>query len=629
MDNPDKMEKLFDEFPPVSRQEWEEKIIADLKGADYEKKLVWRTREGFRVNPYYTSDDLTNKQQLGSLPGEYPFRRGNKIDNTWHIRQDIQVRDIKQANKKALDLLMKGVTSLGFIIDPDFEPTMDEVEKLCENIYADAVELNFVCYHNSLKIVQYLDPLAKKYNRNLQDIYGSVDFDPIGQYVLKGKFPISASASFDHAKEMIKAAGHLPNFRVITVNGNHFHNAGSSIVEELAFSLSQGVNYLTQLTERELSINQVAPRIKFQFAVGSDFFMEIAKLRAARLLWAHIVKAYGPCDDSKTTMNIHSVTSNWNKTMYDASVNMLRSSTEAMAGITGGTDSLTVNPFNSTFEEATEFSERIARNQQLLLKEESYFDKVADPAAGSYYIENLTNSIAEESWRLFLEVQEKGGFLEAFNTGFVQERIEATASQRDMDIATRKAIILGSNQYPNTTEYIDHDVEEDVLNEKTFTSNDSEVKTLKLYRGAQAFEKLRYQTDQYAKEGKRPKVFLITMGNVAMRRARAQFSGNFFGCAGYEIIDNNGFDSPEKAAEACLKENAQIAVLCSSDDEYADLAPELLELLGDKTTLVIAGYPVAHLEKLKKIGIRHFIHVKSNVLEMLKEFQSLLGISKS
>jgi len=377
MDEKEIHKKLFTEFPPVSTKEWDDVIQADLKGADYEKKLIWKTSEGFKVKPYYRSEDLNNIDFLDALPDEFPFIRGDRKDgNNWHIRQDIIVDDIKKANKKALDILMKGVTSLGFILDPKFEPTIDNIEQLCENIYADAVELNFICFHNSFKVVQHIEKLVKKYNRELDKINGSVDFDPIGQFVLKGKFPESADTSFDQAKNMIEMANHLPNFKVITVNGKYFQNAGATIVEELAFSLPQGVNYLTQLTERGLSINGIAPRMTFQFAVGSNYFMEIAKIRAARILWAQIVHAYGPCCDSKTKMYIHSTTSEWNKTVYDAHVNMLRTTTESMSSIIGGADSLTVNPFNTVYEKSSDFSERIARNQQLLLKEESYFDKV-------------------------------------------------------------------------------------------------------------------------------------------------------------------------------------------------------------------------------------------------------------
>ncbi len=627
MDHKKAQKKLFTEFPPISTQEWEEVIQKDLKGADYEKKLIWKTYEGFKVKPYYRSEDLKKVDYLDTLPGKFPFTRGsNKDGNNWHIRQDIIVDDIKNANKKALDVLMKGVTSLGFILNPKFEPTIDDIEQLCENIYADAVELNFICFHDSLKVVQHVEQLAKKYNRELDKINGSIDFDPLGQYVLKGKFPDSANASFDQAKNIIGASIHLPSFKVITVNGQYFQNAGATIVEELAFSLAQGVNYLTQLTEHGLSINDIAPRMKFQFALGSNYFMEIAKIRAARMLWAQIVHAYGPCCDSKAKMYIHSTTSNWNKTIYDAHVNMLRTTTESMSSIIGGSDSLTVNPYNAIFEQSTEFSERIARNQQLLLKEESYFDKVVDPASGSYYIENLTDSIAEEAWKLLLEVQEKGGFLEAFKSGFIQKVIKETTQKRDMDIATRKEVLLGTNQYPNPTEFKENKVDPSVFEAFDCTDKNAKVETLKMYRGAQAFEVLRYQTDVFAKSYKRPKVFMLTMGNLAKRRARSQFAGNFFSCAGYEIIDNNGFKTVEAAASACLNAKADITVICSSDDEYADIAPKLYELLNEKTIVVVAGYPKAILKDLENKGLKYFIHLKSNVLETLRSFNKELGI---
>jgi methylmalonyl-CoA mutase len=626
MEQKEKQPKLFSEFPPVTTAEWEGKIAEDLKGGDYAKKLMWDTGEGFLVKPYYRSEDLENLSFINTLPGKFPYVRGHKKNhNDWYIRQDIHVEDIKKANKKALDVLMKGVNSLGFIIHPKFQPTMREIESLCENIFADAVELNFICYHNSLKVVQVVEKLVKKYNRNLEKIYGSVDFDPLGQFTLKGVFPVSAEASFDLAKQMIIAAQHLPNFKVITVNGTYFHNSGSSIVEELAFALAQGTNYLTQLTERGLTVDQVASEIKFQFAVGSNYFLEIAKLRAARLLWSHIVKAYGCSCEEACIMNIHSTTSEWNKTIYDAYVNLLRTTTESMSAIIASADSLTVNPFNSTFGETTEFSERLARNQQLLLKEESYFDKVADPAAGAYYIENLTDSIADQAWKLFLQVHEKGSFLEALKAGFIQETIENTAQKRNMAIATRKEILLGTNQYPNHGEFLEE------LNSIAFlhldkSAGSATIPTLKPYRGAQAFEILRYKTDQFAKSGKRPKVFLLTIGHPAMRSARAQFAGNFFGCAGFEIIDNPGFKSVEVACEAALKAGTDIAVICSSDEEYAVLAPKILELLKDKSIVVVAGFPKAIIEELKQKGIQHFIHIKSNVLEKLNEFQLLLNI---
>ncbi len=626
MEQKEKPRKLFAEFPPVETKDWEAIMITDLKGGDYHKKLMWDTGEGFFVKPYYRAEDIGNLSFTQTLPGNYPFVRGQKINhNDWYIRQDIFVDDIKEANKKALNVLMKGVNSLGFIINPKFEPSMDEMEWLCENIFADAVELNFVCYHNSLNIVQYVEKLVKKYNRNLDKIYGSVDFDPLGQFAVLGTFPVSSEASFDLAKQMILAAEHLPHFKVITINATYFHNSGSSIVEELAFALAQGSNYITQLTERGLTVDKIASKIKFQFAVGSNYFLEIAKFRAARMLWAQIIKAYGCSNEKAAVMNIHASTSNWNKTVYDPYVNILRTTTESMSAIISGADSLTVNPFNTTYEKANEFSERIARNQQLLLKEESYLDKVVDPAAGAYYIENLTDSIAEQAWKLFLQVHEKGSFLEALKVGFIQETIESTAHERNMAIATRKEILLGTNQYPNAVESVDS-IDPYVFNPGSAKEEDAIIPTLKQYRGAQAFESMRYKTDQFAKKGRRPKVFLLTIGHPAMRSARAQFASNFFGCAGFEIIDSSGFKSVDAACEAALKSGADITVICSSDEEYAEFAPKIYDHLKDKSIVVVAGYPKAIMEDLKQKGIQHFIHIKSNILEILSKLQEMLKI---
>ena len=619
--------KLFEEFPAISTQQWEEKINIDLKGADYEKKLSWKTLEGFNVKPYYRKEDLESLKYLDTFPDDYPFTRGNKKkNNSWKIRQNIKATDIASANKKALDILMKGVDSLGFYLDTSKKPTLKEIENLLKNIYADSVELNYYCGDYSLELIRIIDQLTKKYNRELDKISGSVDFDPFGQLLIKGKFAVSEENSINKCIENFKAVKHLPNFRTIGVNGQIFRAAGSSVVEELAFSLACGNDYLTKFTDKGISINEIAPRMKFNFAVGSIYFMEIAKVRAARLLWANIVNAYGPEKVGITKMYIHATTSNWNKSLYDPYVNLLRTTTESMSSIIGGIDSLQVNGFNSVYEETTEFSERIARNQQILLKEESYFDKIIDPAAGSYYIENLTNSIAEEAWKLFLEIDELGGYIKAVRKGFIQNKIKETSNKKDIAIASGKSGILGTNMFPNTGEFIEKDLDNSVFERTNQAYENAEFETLKPYRGTQAFERLRYKTDYYSRENKRPVVFLLTYGNLEMRRARAMFSTNFFGCAGFEIIDNQGFKSVESGIKAAIENNADIVVICSSDDEYATIAPEIYEGLKGKAIIAVAGYPKLIIENLKEKGINHFIHVKSNVLEDLQKFQAKLGI---
>ena len=291
-----------------------------------------------------------------------------------------------------------------------------------------------------------------------------------------------------------------------------------------------------------------------------------------------------------------------------------------MSAALAGVNAITVVPFDKQYKMPDDFSERLARNQQLLLKEESHLDKVIDPAGGSYYVETLTVSIANEAWKLFLNVVEEGGFEAILNAGKVQADVNATAEKRHTDVARRKEILLGSNQYPNFNEIANNKIE---LADKKCCCGEGETcgeGGLNTKRAASDFEAVRLETEN---SGKRPKVFMLTIGNLAMRLARSQFSANFFGCAGYEIIDNLGFNTVQEGIDAALAKNADVVVLCSSDDEYAALAPEAFKALDGKAEFVVAGAP-ACADDLRAVGITEFINVRSNVLETLKAFNAKL-----
>ncbi|MCP4553401.1 MAG: methylmalonyl-CoA mutase small subunit [Bacteroidetes bacterium] len=613
------MDKLFSGFSGATTEAWEKIIEKDLKGADYDKKLIWKTNEGIKVKPYYRSEDLNGIKHLNFSPGQSPFARGNSTSsNNWLTRQDIVVENVNDANKKALFVLDRGVDSLGFILTKFL--SVKELNILLNKVLVEAIEVNFICATMFEEVLQNFITVLKGRKVSLNEVKGSITYNPLTEMTLTGKI-----GNLSNAVKLIELSNDLPLFRTLIVHGSIFHNSGATAVEELGFSLATAAEYLDQLTEKDLSIDTIAPKMRFDFAVGSNYFMEIAKIRAARLLWAKMVDAYNPKQNKSTQMFLHSTTSSWNKTIYDPYVNMLRTTTEAMSSAIGGTDSLTVNAFDESYEIPTEFGERIARNQQLLLKEESYLDKVVDPAAGSYYIENLTNSIAEEAWKLFLETEELGGFTSSMKKGFIQHRIKATAKKRDHDIAHRREIFLGLNQYPDFNEKIEIELEEDILKASDLTVKKAKFETLKPYRGAQAFEALRYKTDQFAQNNKRPLVFMLKYGNVDMRKARAAFSSNFFACAGFDVMDNNGFESAEEGVKAAQESGADIIVICSSDDVYPEIASKIKQLAGE-TILVIAGYPKATMDDLKSKGIENFIHMKSNVLETLKDFQKQLGI---
>ena len=612
-----KSEKLFTEFPPVPTEKWEEVITADLKGADYERKLVWKTGEGFNVRPYYRAENLEGIKFLGSQAGEFPYVRGTHAHNRWRVHQTVSVVCPKEANAEALKILNAGVDSLGFCIaSADFSAA--DLDMLLKDICIPAVEITF-CGEKMANVAELVLAKVEKEGIAKEDVRIAFCIDPLVKGLSsKGDFcSPNGEKCIARIVELIHKTKEYKHVRIVTVAGQTFGNSGSTIVEELAFTLSAGHDYLVRLTDAGLDVDAAARKLRFSFSVSSNYFMEIAKFRAARMLWANIVKGYGPAKNCACKMQIHAETSRWNQTVYDPYVNMLRGTTEAMSATIAGVHSLEVMPFDASFENPSEFSKRIARNVELLLKNESHFDQVVDPAGGSYYVENLTQSIAAEAWKLFLEIEEKGGYTEAYKAGLIVERIKASAAAKDKNIATRRQTLLGANQYPNFTEVAGKEI-----TAESVTRKQAEGNVLVPYRGAMAFEEMRLQVDR---SGKEPKAFMLTCGNLGMARARSQFSCNFFACAGIKVIDNTYFKSIEEGAKAALESKAQIVVVCASDDDYAEAAPKVKELLGGKAILVVAGAPACAPE-LEAQGITNFINVKSNVLETLKFYLKEMGI---
>ena len=620
----DNKEKLFSDFTAPTRQEWIDKINVDLKGADYQKKMVWRTNEGFNMEPFYRKEDLEGMTQINSLPGQFPYLRGNKKDNNqWYVRQNIKAADPKEANAKALDILNKGVTSLGFKI-PAKELDAAYLDTLLEGIQAEAVELNFsTCQGHTLKLAQLLADYFTRKGYNADKLVGSINFDPIEKILTKGK---NTTALLENIPEIVKAMSAFPHYRCISVNADTLCNNGAYVYQELGYALAWGNEYLNQMTEAGIPADQAAKSIKFNLGIGGVYFMEIAKFRAARMLWAHIVKKYNPQCDCACKMYVNATTTTYNMTIFDSYVNMLRSQTETMSAALANVDAIVVTPFDAPYETPTEFAERIARNQQLLLQEESHFDKIVDVAGGSYFIEKLTQSLAEEAWKLFQAIEEEGGFLAAAEAGTIQNTINETNATRHANAGKRKEFLLGTNQFPNFNEKSEGKSPikggQCCGNHQNGHECEKPFAKLETSRLASDFEDLRLQTEQAAKQ---PVAFMLTIGNLAMRQARAQFSCNFLACAGYKVIDNLGFDSVEEGIEAALKAEADIVVLCSSDDEYAEYAIPAFKALNGRAMFVVAGAPACS-DDLKAAGIENFIHVRVDQLKTLKEYNAKLGI---
>lgn len=624
---------LLADFPAISTKEWKDKIIADLKGADFDKKLVWRTPEGFNVQPFYRQEDLKGLKTTVSAPGQFPYVRGTKTNNEWAIRQNIcACKNARKANAKALEVLNKGITSLGFCLDAE-KLNYHFIKVLLDGIKADAIAINFsICPCAAPELAGILVRYYGRSGYDFKKVVGSINVDPMKQMLIKGK-PLTREQVTEKIVATVKAAKSLPNYRVVGVNSVILNNSGAYCAQELAYALAWGADYMTMLTEAGIPNYQAARAIRFNMGIGGNYFMEIAKFRAARMLWAKIVEAYkAPTFTTAlkeaAKMNVSAETSRFNMTVFDAYVNLLRSQTETMSAALAGVDEIVVTPFDVTYEQPTDFAERIARNQQLLLKEESHFDKVVDPAAGSYYLENLTHAIATEAWKQFLAIQEQGGMYEMIAAGKVQTDMQANLTKRLGDVAKRKEILLGSNQFPNFNEKAAKKIKTTGCGcgcGTCSTKPEGALATLPVARAAEEFEALRLETEAAKKQ---PVAFMLTIGNLAMRIARAQFSCNFLACAGYKVIDNNGFATVADGIKAARKAKADIIVLCSSDDEYATYAPEAWKKLqGAKELFIVAGAP-ACMEDLQKLGIENFINVRSNVLETLKKFNALLLKSK-
>lgn len=611
----EKNEKLFDQFPPVSYDEWRAKVEADLKGADFNKKLVWRTNEGFNVQPIYRAEDIADFKTTGSLPGEYPYVRGTRDNNDWLTRQDIEAEAPEEANAIALDVLTKGVTSLGFRVH-----SADEVAVVLKGIDLAKVEINIsCCVCKSHDVARALVACIKEQGAEAA-FRGAVDYNPLRRQLVKGKEGIDTDALVADAKAMLDIVAPVPALRCLNVESLLLGNGGAYIYQELGYALAWGAAWMTALTDAGLTPDAVASRIKFNMCVSSNFFMELAKFRAARMLWAQIVEQYKPESKDAAKMMVCAKTSRFNQTIYDAHVNLLRSQTETMSAALAGVDSIVTTPFDEPYKTPDAFSERIARNQQFLLKEESHMDKVVDPAGGSYYVETLTVNLAREGWKLFLETEEQCGFFAVVAEGKVQDAVNASNAKRHTDVARRKEVLLGTNQFPNINEMAADKISQTGCGCKCGCGAEKGPHALSMKRAASDFEALRLATEASAK---RPKVFMLTIGNLAMRLARAQFSTNFFGCAGYEIIDNLGFDTVEEGVDAALAKGADVVVLCSSDDEYAELAPAAYRYLAGRAEFVVAGAPVC-MEALQAEGITNFVHVRCNVLETLQAFNAKL-----
>lgn len=709
---------LKKEFRAPSLEEWRGVVDKDLKGADFERKLVWKTLEGIDVQPLYTREDLKSVKHLNGLPGFAPYTRGTQplsgVAHHWQIRQDSMLAAPEEVNAAVHDGLARGQTAIGIRLDnaarQGYDGDSAEARELAgrggctmssvNGLRIALAEIDLTRYPITIRtgtaalpVLAMLVALADEQKVDRKTLVGAVECDPFRDLVKSGALRGPLSLHYREMADIVKfCAAQCPGIRGVMVNSSPYHNAGASIVQELAFTLAGAIEYIRALEERGVDIDTAALHIMFSFSASTNTFMEIAKLRAARTLWAKIVKSFGSTNESAAKMFMHVRTSSHTMTVHDPYNNMLRTAMESFAAAVGGCDSMYVAPFTEAIGRPDDFARRMARNQQIILQEESYLSRVVDPGAGSYYIESLTESIGQEVWKLIQRIEGEGGLHKALEKGTVQEQTESVAAKRRQMIAQRRVPIVGVSNYAKPDEellerrYVPRDEflaerrrrlarlksmrkNSDVraklngLTQGVYTEGSNLVETAieaaregatigeiihALNQGAEApaekvapmraerqslpFEVLRARAQAWtSKHGEPPKVFFVPTGKPVMRRARVEFSHGFFGAGGFLTVEPEPFDNMDDAAKAIIDSTISAVVVCADDESYPNVVPELVKKVKEQRShvhLYVAGYPKDSIDMLRDAGVDGFIHIKSNVIEELTALQEKLGIGK-
>ena len=705
---------LLEGFAPVTYGDWKSLVEGELKGAPFEKKMFAATYEGITLRPLYTRADGEKVPHRGSLPGFAPFVRGSRAagywDCPWEVSQEITSESPSGFNDAAQTYLQRGLTALNMVLDragrngadPDGAPAADvgsgglsvaslaDLDRALQGVNLEKVPLFIRSGASGMPFAALLVALARKRGLDPEKLRGCIEIDPLGVLAHEGRLPQPLPSAYREMAALTAwAITRAPELQTICIHSRAWHEAGGNAVQELAFALATGLDYLRAMQDRGLEVSLTAPRIRFAYTVGCQFFTEIAKLRAARLLWSRLVSVLGGSEDAQRA-RLHVRTSLWNKTVFDPHVNLLRATVEAFAGVLGGCDSMQVGAFDEIVRAPDEFSERIARNTQLVLQKECQLDRVIDPAGGSWYVETLTHELAERAWTLFQEIEKRGGMAAAMNQGWPQAEVARIAAEKLNNVARRRDCIIGTNAYANINEKrlesrpgeegtfyrrrfqqvaaarteadegrhrevldrlsavvgkADRDLMEAAIEAAQIGATLGEVTravriqdapgatapAVNLTRAAVPFEQLRLAVDRQASRmDRRPGVFLANMGPTKQHRARAEFALGFFEVAGFQVLSPTGFKTVEDAVAAAVQSGLEAVCICSTDDTYPDLVPPLVKALRVQkpgVVVILAGYPADQVEAHRAAGVDVFIHMRANALELLTEIATRVGVT--
>lgn len=699
----------FDEFKVPTYEEWKQAAEVALKGAPFDKKMFTPTFEGITLQPIYTAENVAELKDCHAFPGAQDFLRGVKSapqhGHLWEIAQGVDARCPRRAGELAAEELKRGATAIHPVLDYSSTRGMDvpacerrgvsicsleHLEKFFAAADPSAHELHVAAGASALPMLGMIAAWCEKRGVALSSLKGCVGADPVGSLARDGSLSRSLDSLYDEmAQTLLWAENHQCALRTILIRGSVYANAGASAVQETACALADAVAVVRAMAERGIAPDVTARHLRFEVGLGANFFMEIARLRALRVLWAYVARAFG-CEGESAKVNVIAETSPFTVTVYDPYVNILRTSTQAFSAAVAGVDSMNVNCFDWAVRPATEQARRIARNQQIMMQTEFNFDAAVDPAGGSWYVETLTRQVEDRVWELFQKVEAEGGLVKALQSGLIQNEIGAVLADRFKKLATRAERAVGNNMYANMAEtpldvpasdlaefkaareakvaeikkrrcpdclakalkdvaesakcgkggQVVHAAEafaaEALLSDlwKTLDAAgacDLKVAPLQPHRWTEQYEALRKRTEDYtARTGGNLKVFLANMGPIPQHKPRADFSTGFFEVAHFEVLKNDGFETVELAAEAAAKSGADAAVICSTDDTYPELVPPLAKLIKEKRpdmTVFLAGAPAPEFKQsYLDAGVDDFIHVKANCLQVLSAMQKKKGM---
>ncbi|SDX69713.1 heterodimeric methylmalonyl-CoA mutase small subunit [Lutibacter oricola] len=585
----DKNKALFSEFPSVSTEQWMERVTADLKGADFDKKLVWKNLTGINIQPCYnTENKITQLKNTGE--------NSQSLVNY----RNVAVATAESGNKLAIKAVEEGMNGIIFTIEGNVA-----VAELLNGIDLNEITVSFEIASNAVAFATDLVAFAKD-----SDLKGYINTGIISNYVTTGSFDAS---QVEAAAELVKLTANYPNFKAITVSGTEYLDSGANQVQEIAYTLNSLVFLIEKLSEKGVEAQTIFNNLNFKLAIGLEYFVEIGKFRAFNSLLAEVAAKYGVAEVANT---VTAKTSIWSKSVTDAETNLLRCTTEAMSAILGNVDGVLIDAYDKEFKDSSDFSSRIAGNITTILKEESYFGKVSNPVDGSYYVEEVSSKIAEKALELFQAIEAAGGFFTAFENETIQAQIAEIRLKKLKLISQRRTPMVGINKYPNLMETVATDI--------LSTGGADNSKVLTPRRASLEIEAMRRVTEELVAETNvRPIVQLASFGNLNMRKARAAFAYDFIGVSGFDVHQEESFDSAEAAATESAKSDSHIVVICSSDQDYDESAVDFIKAfraIAKNKVLLLAGAP-KNMDELTEAGLDGVVNMRTDVLVTLSAIQ--------